>query len=124
MWVYFTIVLVFCAAYPIIPRKHIKWLFLALVLALSVMAFLWCPMRQTISATTSISCLHSERAASVPCEDAFKTVIITGTRFPSADFISILSAASRITGCFLPLRYFWLMEVCSGCCGGLRRDTK
>lgn len=43
MWVYFTIVLVFCAAYPIIPRKHIKWLFWALVLALSVMAFFMVP---------------------------------------------------------------------------------
>lgn len=39
MWVYLAIVLAFCAIYPIIPRKHIKWLFLALVLALSVMAF-------------------------------------------------------------------------------------
>lgn len=39
MLVYLAIVVVFCAVYPIIPRKHIKWLFLALVLALSVMAF-------------------------------------------------------------------------------------
>ena len=39
MIVYLAIVVAFCAIYPIIPRKHIKWLFLALVLALSVMAF-------------------------------------------------------------------------------------
>lgn len=39
MIVYLIIVLSFCALYPLIPRKHIKWLFLALVLALSVMAF-------------------------------------------------------------------------------------
>ena len=39
MIVYLIIVLAFCAIYPLIPRKHIKWLFLALVLALSVMAF-------------------------------------------------------------------------------------
>lgn len=39
MIVYLIIVLAFCALYPLIPRKHIKWLFLALVLALSVMTF-------------------------------------------------------------------------------------
>ena len=39
MLVYLAIVVVFCAIYPIVPRKHIKWLFLALVLALSIMAF-------------------------------------------------------------------------------------
>ncbi len=39
MWVYLAIVLAFCAVYPIVPRKQIKWLLLALVLALSVMAF-------------------------------------------------------------------------------------
>ena len=39
MIVYFAIVIAFCVIYPFIPRKHIKWLFLALVLALSVMAF-------------------------------------------------------------------------------------
>ena len=39
MIVYLIIVLAFCALYPLIPRKYIKWLFLALVLALSVMAF-------------------------------------------------------------------------------------
>lgn len=44
MIVYLIIVLSFCALYPLIPRKHIKWLFLALVLALSVMAFNMVPM--------------------------------------------------------------------------------
>ena len=44
MIVYLIIVLAFCALYPLIPRKHIKWLFLALVLALSVMAFNVVPM--------------------------------------------------------------------------------
>ncbi len=39
MWVYLAIVVTFCFLYPLIPRKHIKWLFVALVLALSVMAF-------------------------------------------------------------------------------------
>lgn len=39
MIVYLIIVLSFCAIYPIIPRKHTKWLFLALVLALSIIAF-------------------------------------------------------------------------------------
>ena len=39
MLVYLAIVVVFCAIYPIVPRKHIRWLFLALVLALSIMAF-------------------------------------------------------------------------------------
>lgn len=39
MSIYFAIVIAFCVIYPFIPRKHIKWLFLALVLALSVMAF-------------------------------------------------------------------------------------
>lgn len=39
MIVYFAIVIAFCVIYPFVPRKHIKWLFLALVLALSVMAF-------------------------------------------------------------------------------------
>lgn len=39
MSIYFAIIIAFCVIYPFIPRKHIKWLFLALVLALSVMAF-------------------------------------------------------------------------------------
>lgn len=39
MIVYLTIVIIFCVIYPFIPRKHIRWLFLALVLALSIMAF-------------------------------------------------------------------------------------
>lgn len=39
MSIYFAIVIAFCVIYPFIPRKHIKWLFLAFVLALSVMAF-------------------------------------------------------------------------------------
>lgn len=39
MSIYFAIVIAFCVIYPFIPRKHIKWLFLALVLALSIMAF-------------------------------------------------------------------------------------
>ena len=39
MLIYLIIVVSFCAIYPLVPRKHIKWLFLALVLALSVMAF-------------------------------------------------------------------------------------
>ena len=43
MWVYLTIVMAFCLIYPLVPRKHIKWLFLALVLALSVMAFFVVP---------------------------------------------------------------------------------
>ena len=43
MWVYLTIVVAFCLIYPLVPRKHIKWLFLALVLALSVMAFFVVP---------------------------------------------------------------------------------
>lgn len=45
MVVYLIIVLAFCALYPLIPRKHIKWLFLALVLALSVMAFNMVPYK-------------------------------------------------------------------------------
>lgn len=44
MLIYLIIVLLFCAIYPLIPRKHIKWLFLALVLALSVMAFFVKPL--------------------------------------------------------------------------------
>ena len=43
MIVYFAIVIAFCVIYPFVPRKHIKWLFLALVLALSVMAFFVVP---------------------------------------------------------------------------------
>ena len=39
MSIYFAIVIAFCVIYPFIPRKHIKWLSPALVLALSVMAF-------------------------------------------------------------------------------------
>lgn len=39
MIIYLAIVIAFCIIYPLVPRKHIKWLFLALVLALSVMAF-------------------------------------------------------------------------------------
>lgn len=39
MLIYLIIVLLFCAIYPLVPRKYIKWLFLAMVLALSVMAF-------------------------------------------------------------------------------------
>ena len=46
MLVYLAIVVVFCAIYPIVPRKHIKWLFLALVLALSIMAFYMKPGRR------------------------------------------------------------------------------
>ena len=45
MVVYLIIVLAFCALYPLIPRKHIKWLFLALVLVLSVMAFNMVPYK-------------------------------------------------------------------------------
>ena len=124
MWVYFTIVLVFCAAYPIIPRKHIKWLFLALVLALSVMAFFMVPYE------TDDICNYFNQLSSLR-KGGFSTLrrcIQNGDNhwdsLPVCGFFSILSAASRITGCFLPLRYFWLTEVCSGCCGGLRRDTK
>ena len=43
MIVYLAIVIIFCVIYPFIPRKHIKWLFLALVLALSIMAFFAVP---------------------------------------------------------------------------------
>lgn len=43
MLVYLAIVAAFCVIYPLIPRKHIKWLLLALVLALSVMAFFAVP---------------------------------------------------------------------------------
>lgn len=43
MLVYLAIVAVFCVIYPFVPRKYIKWLFLALVLALSVMAFFVVP---------------------------------------------------------------------------------
>lgn len=39
MWAYLAIVAVFCIIYPLVPRKHIKWLFWVLVLSLSVMAF-------------------------------------------------------------------------------------
>lgn len=39
MLIYLAIVIAFCVIYPFVPRKHIKWLFLALVLVLSVMAF-------------------------------------------------------------------------------------
>ena len=45
MWVYLAIVVAFCVVYPIIPRKYIKWLFLALVLALSIMAFYVKPLK-------------------------------------------------------------------------------
>lgn len=45
MWVYLAIVAAFCLIYPLVPRKHIKWLFLTLVLALSVMAFFAVPYR-------------------------------------------------------------------------------
>lgn len=89
MLVYLAIVVVFCAIYPIVPRKHIRWLFLALVLALSIMAFYMKPYETDDIGNYLIRCRCSERAASVPCEDAFKTAIITGTRFPFADFISI-----------------------------------
>lgn len=41
--VYLAIVAAFCVIYPFVPRKYIKWLFLALVLALSVMAFFAVP---------------------------------------------------------------------------------
>ena len=44
MLIYLIIVASFCAIYPLVPRKHIKWLFLALVLALSVMAFFVKPL--------------------------------------------------------------------------------
>lgn len=43
MLVYLAIVAVFCVIYPFVPRKYIKWLFLALVVALSVMAFFVVP---------------------------------------------------------------------------------
>lgn len=43
MLVYLAIVAAFCVIYPFVPRKYIKWLFLALVLALSVMAFFVVP---------------------------------------------------------------------------------
>ena len=43
MIIYFAIVIAFCVIYPFIPRKHIKWLFIALVLALSIMAFFAVP---------------------------------------------------------------------------------
>ena len=43
MLIYLIIVLLFCAIYPLVPRKHIKWLFIALVLALSIMAFFAVP---------------------------------------------------------------------------------
>ena len=43
MLVYLAIVAAFCVIYPFVPRKYIKWLFLALVLALSVMAFFAVP---------------------------------------------------------------------------------
>ena len=43
MIVYLAIVIIFCVIYPFIPRKHIKWLFIALVLALSIMAFFAVP---------------------------------------------------------------------------------
>ena len=45
MIVYFIIVIAFCITYPLIPRKYIKWLFLALVLALSIMAFYVKPLK-------------------------------------------------------------------------------
>ena len=44
MLVYLAIVAAFCVIYPFVPRKYIKWLFLALVLALSVMAFFVKPL--------------------------------------------------------------------------------
>ena len=43
MLVYLAIVAAFCVIYPFVPRKYIKWLFLALVVALSVMAFFVVP---------------------------------------------------------------------------------
>ena len=39
MTVFLTIFVVFCLLYAITPQKHIKWLFLATTIALSVMAF-------------------------------------------------------------------------------------
>ena len=45
MIIYFVIVIAFCVIYPLIPRKYIKWLFLALVLALSIMAFYVKPIK-------------------------------------------------------------------------------
>ena len=39
MLVYLLIVIGFCMLYPLVPRKQVKWLLLALVLALSIMAF-------------------------------------------------------------------------------------
>ena len=43
MLVYLAIVAAFCVIYPFVPRKYIKWLFLALVVALSAMAFFVVP---------------------------------------------------------------------------------
>ena len=89
MLVYLAIVVVFCAIYPIVPRKHIKWLFLALVLALSIMAFYMKPYETDDIGNYFNQVSMLRKGGFSTCEDAFKTVIITGTRFPSADFISI-----------------------------------
>ena len=60
MIVYLTIVIIFCVIYPFIPRKHIRWLFLALVLALSVMAFFAVP-EETDDLTSYFSIVSSLR---------------------------------------------------------------
>lgn len=63
MLIYLIIVLLFCAIYPLVPRKHIKWLFIALVLALSIMAFLRCQKIPTISIIISERWRNSDAEA-------------------------------------------------------------
>ena len=105
MLVYLAIVVVFCAIYPIVPRKHIRWLFLALVLALSIMAFYMKPYE-----TDDIGNYFNQ--VSMLRKGGFSTLrrcIQNGDNhwdsLPVCGFISTLSAASRITVCFPPLRY-------------------
>lgn len=63
MLIYLIIVLLFCAIYPLVPRKHIKWLFIALVLALSIMAFFAVPKIPTISIIISERWRNSDAEA-------------------------------------------------------------
>mgnify|MGYP000172866665 CR=1 FL=1 len=68
MLVYLAIVAAFCVIYPFVPRKYIKWLFLALVLALSVMAFFVVP-EETDDLNNYFSRIASLRKGGFSCSD-------------------------------------------------------
>ena len=87
MLVYLAIVVVFCAIYPIVPRKHIKWLFLALVLALSIMAFYMKPYETDDIGNYFNQVSMSERGGFSTLRRCIQNGDNHGTRFPSADFI-------------------------------------